>query len=158
GVTVSVHTFASDPLRGSFILAILILFIGGSLALFAWRAPLLRQGGLFAPVSREGALVLNNLFLAAACATVFVRTLYPMVYTAITGAAMSVGPQFFNLTFGPLFVALLVMVPFGPLLAWKRGDLRGVAERLSAAFVVALIALAAAFVLEGKPLLAPFGV
>jgi cytochrome c-type biogenesis protein CcmF len=158
GVLVSVHTFASDPLRGSFILAILVLFIGGSLALFAWRAPLLRQGGLFAPVSREGALVLNNLFLTAACATVFVGTLYPMVYAAITGGAISVGAPFFNLTFGPLFVALLVMVPFGPLLAWKRGDLMGIAERLAAAFVVALIALAAAFVVEGKPLLAPFGV
>jgi cytochrome c-type biogenesis protein CcmF len=155
---VSVHTFASDPLRGSFILAILVLFIGGSLALFAWRAPLLRQGGLFAPVSREGALVLNNLFLTAACATVFVGTLYPMVYAALTGGAISVGPPFFNLTFGPLFIALLVMVPFGPLLAWKRGDLKGVAERLSGAFLAALIGLGAAFVLEGKPLLGPFGV
>jgi cytochrome c-type biogenesis protein CcmF len=158
GVLVSVHTFASDPLRGSFILAILVLFIGGSLALFAWRAPLLRQGGLFAPVSREGALVLNNLFLTAACATVFVGTLYPMVYAALTGGAISVGPPFFNLTFGPLFIALLVMVPFGPLLAWKRGDLKGVAERLSSAFLAALIGLGAAFVLEGKPLLGPFGV
>jgi cytochrome c-type biogenesis protein CcmF len=158
GVLVSVHSFASDPLRGSFILAILVLFIGGSLALFAWRAPLLRQGGLFAPVSREGALVLNNLFLTAACATVFVGTLYPMVYAALTGGAISVGPPFFNLTFGPLFIALLVMVPFGPLLAWKRGDLKGVAERLSSAFLAALIGLGAAFVLEGKPLLGPFGV
>ncbi len=158
GVLVSVHAFASDPLRGVAILAILVTFIGGSLALFAWRAPMLRQGGLFAPVSREGALVLNNLFLTAACATVFVGTLYPMVYTAITGGAVSVGAPFFNLTFGSIFVALLVMVPFGPLLAWKRGDLRGVAERLSGAFVVALIGLAASFVLQGKPLLAPFGV
>jgi cytochrome c-type biogenesis protein CcmF len=158
GVLVSVHAFAADPLRGSFILAILVLFIGGSLALFAMRAPQLRQGGLFAPVSREGALVLNNLFLTAACATVCVGTLYPMLYTTITGGAISVGAPFFNLTFGPLFVVLLVMVPFGPLLAWKRSDLRGVAERLAAAFTVAVIALAATFVLEGKPLLAPFGV
>jgi len=134
------------------------MFIGGALTLFAWRAPLLRQGGLFAPVSREGALVFNNLFLTAACATVFVGTLYPMVFAAITGGAISVGPPFFNLTFGPLFVALLVVVPFGPLLAWKRGDIMGVAQRLSGAFVVALIGLAATFVLEGKPLLAPFGV
>ena len=158
GVLVSVHAFASDPLRGVAILAILVMFIGGSLALFAWRAPMLRQGGLFAPISREGALVLNNLFLTAACATVFVGTLYPMIYAAITGGAVSVGPPFFNLTFGSLFVALLVMVPFGPLLAWKRGDLRGVAERLSGAFVVALMGLAATFVLQGRPLLAPFGV
>jgi cytochrome c-type biogenesis protein CcmF len=158
GVLQSVHAFASDPWRGSFILAILILFICGSLTLFAVRAPLLRQGGLFAPVSREGALVLNNLFLTAACATVFVGTLYPMLYQAFTGAAISVGAPFFNLTFGPIFVALLIMVPFGSLLAWKRGDLRGVAERLSGAFLIALIGLAATFALEGKPLLAPFGV
>jgi cytochrome c-type biogenesis protein CcmF len=158
GVLTSVHTFASDPLRGSFILAILVLFIGGGLALFAWRAPLLRQGGLFAPVSREGALVFNNLFLTTACATVFVGTLYPLALEALTGEKISVGAPFFNATFGPLFAALLVVVPFGPLLAWKRGDLLGVAQRLSGAFVVALIGLAATFVLEGKPLLAPFGV
>ena len=103
GVLTSVHAFASDPMRGVFILAILVTFIGGGLALFAWRAPLLRQGGLFAPVSREGALVLNNLFLTAACATVFVGTLYPLALEALTGEKISVGPPFFNATFGPLF-------------------------------------------------------
>src|SRR6266700_3469581 len=82
GVITSVHAFASDPTRGIFSLAILVLFLGGALALFAWRAPMLRQGGLFAPVSREGALVFNNLFLTAACATVFVGTLYPLVFAA----------------------------------------------------------------------------
>jgi cytochrome c-type biogenesis protein CcmF len=158
GVLTSVHAFASDPARGIFILAILVVFIGGSLLLFAWRAPLLRQGGLFAPVSREGALVLNNLFLTTACATVFVGTLYPLALEALTGEKISVGAPFFNATFGPLFACLLVAVPFGPLLAWKRGDLIGVAQRLSGAFLVALIGLAASFVLEGKPLLAPFGV
>jgi len=158
GVLTSVHSFASDPTRGIFILAILVGFIGGSLLLFAWRAPLLRQGGLFAPVSREGALVLNNLFLTTACATVFVGTLYPLALEALTGEKISVGAPFFTSTFGPLFACLLVAVPFGPLLAWKRGDLVGVAQRLSGAFLVALIGLAATFVLEGKPLLAPFGV
>jgi cytochrome c-type biogenesis protein CcmF len=158
GVLTSVHSFASDPTRGIFILAILVGFIGGSLLLFAWRAPLLRQGGLFAPVSREGALVLNNLFLTTACATVFVGTLYPLALEALTGEKISVGAPFFTSTFGPLFACLLVAVPFGPLLAWKRGDLIGVAQRLSGAFLVALIGLAASFVLEGKPLLAPFGV
>ncbi len=158
GVLTSVHAFASDPLRGVFILAILVVFIGGGLGLFAWRAPLLRQGGLFAPVSREGALVINNLFLTTACATVFVGTLYPLALEALTGEKISVGAPFFNTTFGPLFACLLIVVPFGPLLAWKRGDLTGVAQRLSGAFVVALIGLAATFVLEGKPLLAPFGV
>jgi cytochrome c-type biogenesis protein CcmF len=153
-----VHAFASDPLRGIFILAILILFIGGGLGLFAWRAPLLRQGGLFAAVSREGALVLNNLFLTTACATVFVGTLYPLALEALSGEKISVGAPFFNTTFGPVFACLLIAVPFGPLLAWKRGDLVGVAQRLSGAFLVALIGLAASFVVEGKPLLAPFGV
>jgi cytochrome c-type biogenesis protein CcmF len=158
GVLTSVHAFASDPLRGIFILAILVLFIGGGLALFAFRAPLLRQGGLFAPISREGALVFNNLFLTTACATVFVGTLYPLALEALTGDKISVGPPFFNATFGPLFASLLVAVPFGPLLAWKRGDLGAVAQRLSGAFVVALIGLAATFVLEGRPLLAPLGI
>ena len=130
GVLTSVHAFASDPTRGVFILAILVLFIGGGLALFAWRAPALKQGGLFAPISREGALVLNNLFLTAACATVFVGTLYPLALEALTGEKISVGAPFFNLTFGPLFMPLLLVVPFGPLLAWKRGDLLGVAQRL----------------------------
>jgi cytochrome c-type biogenesis protein CcmF len=78
GMLTSVHTFATDPMRGVFILAILVLFIGGALALYGWRAPLLKQGGLFAPISREGALVFNNLFLTTACATVFIGTLYPL--------------------------------------------------------------------------------
>src|SRR6266849_5229178 len=158
GVLTSVHVFASDPLRGVFILAILVVFIGGGLGLFAWRAPLLRQGGLFAPVSREGALVVNHLFLTTACATVFVGTLYPLALEALTGEKISVGPPFFNATFGPLFATLLIALPFGPLLAWKRGDLAGVAQRLSGAFVVALIGVAATFVAEGRPLLAPFGI
>src|SRR5205085_2518482 len=121
GVLTSVHAFASDPTRGVFILAILVLFIGGSLALYAWRAPRLRPGGLFAPVSREGALVLNNLLLTAGCATVFVGTLYPLALEALTGDRISVGPPFYALTFGPIALLLLCVVPFGPALAWKRG-------------------------------------
>src|ERR1700731_3763155 len=109
GVLTSVHTFANDPARGVFILAILVIFIGGGLTLFAWRAPLLKQGGLFAPVSREGALILNNLFLTACCATVFVGTLYPLALEAVTGEKISVGAPFFNATFGPLFASLLVV-------------------------------------------------
>src|SRR5436190_15457253 len=159
GVLTSVHTFSTDPARGLFILMILMVFIGGSLALFAWRAPLLKQGGLFAPISRESALVFNNLFLATACATVFVGTLYPLVLEALTGDKISVGAPFFNLTFGPLFVPLLVAVPFGPLLAWKRGDLYGVAQRLLVACAVAMVGLAATFALEGtKAVFAPFGI
>ena len=159
GVLTSVHSFANDPRRGVFILAILVLFIGGGLTLFAWRAPLLKQGGLFAPISREGALVFNNLFLTTACLTVFVGTLYPLALEALTGAKISVGAPFFNMTFGPLFVALMFAMPFGPLLAWKRGDLLGVAQRLMAAFAIGLVAVAIAFAVEGgQSLLAPFGV
>ncbi|MGA8650148.1 MAG: heme lyase CcmF/NrfE family subunit [Xanthobacteraceae bacterium] len=159
GVLTSVHTFANDPRRGIFILAILVVFIGGALALYAWRAPLLKQGGLFAPISREGALVLNNLFLTCACATVFVGTLYPLALEALIGQKISVGPPFFNLTFGPLFLPLLLTMPFGPLLGWKRGDLIGAMQRLLAAAMLAAVAIAAGFALQhGGPVLAPFGV
>src|SRR5471030_684202 len=159
GVLTSVHTFSTDPARGLFILVILMVFIGGSLALFAWRAPLLKQGGLFAPISRESALVFNNLFLAIVCATGFVGTLYPLVMGMITGDKISVGAPFFNLTFGPLFLALLIAVPFGPLLAWKRGDLYGVSQRLLAACIVAMVGLAATFAVAGTSAVwAPFGI
>jgi cytochrome c-type biogenesis protein CcmF len=159
GVLTSVHTFASDPTRGVFILAILILFIGGGLALYAWRAPALKQGGLFAPISREGALVFNNLFLTAACSSVFIGTLYPLALEALTGEKISVGAPFFNLTFGPLFVPLLLAVPFGPLLAWKRGDLYSAAQRLIGAAAIAIIVIAIVLaVLQGGPVLAPFGI
>jgi cytochrome c-type biogenesis protein CcmF len=159
GVLTSVHAFATDPTRGVFILAILATFIGGGLALFAWRASSLSQGGLFAPISREGALVLNNLFLTTACATVLVGTLYPLILEVITKDKISVGAPFFNLTFAPLFVPLLVAVPFGPLLAWKRGDLLGAAQRLSAAGIIALIALAVVMAWTwGGPVLAPLAI
>src|SRR3974390_2690186 len=140
GVLTSVHAFASDPARGVFILVILFLMIGGALALYAWRAPSLKQGGLFAPISREGALVLNNLLLSTACATVFVGTLYPLALEALTGEKISVGAPFFNSTFGPLFIPLLMVMPFGPLLGWKRGDLVGAAQRLLAAALLGALA------------------
>src|ERR1700680_427002 len=159
GVLTSVHAFASDPMRGIFILAILVIFIGGALSLFAWRAPLLKQGGLFAPISREGALVFNNLFLTSACATVFVGTLYPLALEALTGDKISVGPPFFNFTFAPLILPLLIAVPFGPLLAWKRGDLLAAAQRLMAAACLALaIAILVLAFRQRGPWLAPFGI
>ena len=116
------------------------MFIGGAFALFAWRAPLLTQGGLFAPISREGSLVLNNLLLTVGVRRVFVGTLYPLALEAITGEKISVGPPFFNLTFVPLIVPLLIVMPFGPLLAWKRGDLLAAAQRLTVAAVAAVAA------------------
>ncbi|HEY8267768.1 MAG TPA: heme lyase CcmF/NrfE family subunit [Xanthobacteraceae bacterium] len=158
GVLTSVHTFASDPTRGVFILAILVFFIGGSLALFALRAPALKQGGIFAPVSREGALVFNNLFLSTAAATVLVGTLYPLALEAVTGEKISVGAPFFDRTLGPLLLTLAFIMPFGPMLAWKRGDLLGAAQRLTlaalAAFVLAAITL---YSTAGGPLLAAVG-
>jgi cytochrome c-type biogenesis protein CcmF len=158
GVLTSVHAFASDPARGVFILVILCVFIGGALALFAARAGALAPGGIFAPISREGALVVNNIFLTAAAATVIIGTLYPLVLEALTGEKISVGAPFYNLTFTPLVIPLLLLVPFGPLLAWKRGDLGAAAERLMIAFGIALLAgiLTLAFVADG-PVLALFG-
>ena len=159
GVLTSVHAFATDPARGVFILALLCIFIGGSLSLYAWRAPMLKQGGLFAPISREGGLVLNNLFLTAATAAVFVGTLYPLVLDAVTGEKISVGAPFFNLTFGPLMIPLLIAVPFGPVLSWKRGDLLAATQRLYAALGLALLMTLFTFWLWGmEKVLAPLGV
>lgn len=158
GVLTSVHSFASDPTRGIFILCILLLFIGGALSLFAFRAPKLAAGGLFAPISREGALVLNNLILTVACGTVLTGTLYPLALETLTGDKISVGPPFFNMTFGLLMMPILIAVPFGPLLAWKRGDLLGALQRL---YVVAGLAFLAGLVLfylrHGGPVLAVLG-
>jgi cytochrome c-type biogenesis protein CcmF len=141
GVLTSVHAFAVDPKRGVLLLIILGVTTGLGFSLFAWRAPKLTQGGLFAPVSRESALVLNNILLAAATTTVLLGTLYPLIREAITGDAISVGPPYFNLTFTPLMAALAILLPAGPLLAWKRGDAQGVAQRL---WIAALIALGVA--------------
>jgi cytochrome c-type biogenesis protein CcmF len=159
GVLTSVHSFAVDPERGTFILAILILFIGGSLALFAWRAPMLKQGGLFAPVSREGALVVNNLFLATACATVFIGTLYPLALEVLMAEKISVGAPFFNFTFLPLIVPLLLLLPLGQTLAWKRGNFLGTAQRLYAVFGISLLATVVLFAFSyGGPVAAPLGI
>ncbi|WP_309645904.1 heme lyase CcmF/NrfE family subunit, partial [Phenylobacterium sp.] len=147
GVLTSVHAFAVDPTRGTLLLIILAVTSGSAFALFAWRAPALKPGGVFAPVSRESALVLNNILLAAATATVLLGTLYPLIREAATGEAISVGPPFFNLTFTPLMAALAILLPAGPLLAWKRGDARGVAQRLWVAVLLALACGLAAFVL-----------
>src|SRR6187551_368661 len=113
GILTSVHTFASDPTRGMVILALLALVIGGAFSLFAFRSTTLRAGGLFAPVSREGALILNNLLLATATVAMLVGTLYPLLLDAIAGQTISVGAPFFNLTFGPMIAPLLLLVPFG---------------------------------------------
>ena len=134
GVLTSVHTFATDPTRGVFILAILVLFIGGGAC--AVRAGARRCCGRAACSRRSRARARwcsTTCSWSTACATVFVGTLYPLALEALTGEKISVGAPFFNATFGPLFIPLLIAVPFGPLLAWKRGDLLGVAQRLMAA-------------------------
>jgi cytochrome c-type biogenesis protein CcmF len=158
GVLTSVHAFATDPRRGLFILLLLMVAIGGSLILYAVRAPALKGGGLFAPVSREGALVLNNLLLSCGCATVFLGTLYPLFLDAMNGPKLSVGFPFFNRTFAPLMVPMVIAVGIGPLLAWKRGDLLGALQRLWTAYIAcAVVVLGAWYVTNGGPILAVLG-
>jgi cytochrome c-type biogenesis protein CcmF len=155
GVLTSVHAFAVDPARGIFILGILCVFIGGSLTLFAWRAPQLKAGGLFQPLSREGGLVLNNLFLCAAAAAVLIGTLYPLALETITGDKISVGPPYFNLTFGPIILPLLLLVPLGAILSWKRAELREALFRLwPAALAAAIFALGMLIAVRRGPWLA----
>jgi cytochrome c-type biogenesis protein CcmF len=141
GVLTSVHAFATDPARGVFILALLVVAIGGSLVLYAVRAPALKAEGLFAPVSREGGMVLNNLLLATACAAVLIGTLYPLLLDAAGGGTVSVGPPYFETVFVPLMIPLLIAMAAAPLLPWKRADLRGIVQRLG---LVAALAAAVA--------------
>jgi cytochrome c-type biogenesis protein CcmF len=158
GVLTSVHAFATDPQRGMFILLLLIVAIGGSLTLYAVRAPALQGGGLFAPISREGALVLNNVLLSCGCATVFLGTLYPLFLDAMGGPKLSVGFPFFNRTFAPMMVPMVMAVGVGPMLAWKRGDILGALQRLWAAYIAtALVVLVAFYVTHGGPVLAVLG-
>ncbi len=158
GVLTSVHAFAVDPARGVFILGILTVFIGGGFSLFAWRAPMLKASGIFAPISREGGLVLNNLFLCAACAAVFIGTLYPLALETITGEKISVGPPYFNLTFGPIMLPLLLLVPLGAVLSWKRADAFAVLQRLWMAAALALaLGLIVLIVNVRGPWAAPLG-
>ncbi|MBM3533663.1 MAG: heme lyase CcmF/NrfE family subunit [Alphaproteobacteria bacterium] len=142
GVLTSVHAFAVDPARGVFILMILLATIGGSLALFAWRAPALKSGGLFQPLSREGALVLNNLLLATGAATVLLGTLYPLFMDVLGAGKVSVGPPYFNATFVPLMVPLVIAMGIGPLLSWKRADLAGALARLRVAAIATVVVIA----------------
>jgi cytochrome c-type biogenesis protein CcmF len=145
GVLTSVHAFATDPARGVFILMLLVIVIGGAFALFAWKGPSLQSGGLFAPISREGGLLLNNLLLTVATATVLLGTLYPLLLEAIDGGKVSVGPPFFNASFVPLMVPLVVAMAVGPLLPWKRADLEPALARLWGAGVAAVAVAAVAW-------------
>jgi cytochrome c-type biogenesis protein CcmF len=139
GVLTSVHAFAVDPRRGTLLLIILGVTAGTGFSLFAWRAPRLPPGGLFAPISRESALVLNNLFLSAGVATVLLGTLFPLIRQAISGEAISVGPAYYNWTFVLLTSIVLLILPIGVLLSWKRGDLASALKRGRLAAALALV-------------------
>jgi len=158
GVLTSVHAFAVDPERGLMLLAILGIASGAALVLFALRAPLIRTGATFAPVSREGMLVLNNLFLTAAAATVLLGTLYPLLLKGLTGATISVGEPYFNAVFTPLMALACVLLPAGPFMAWKRGDLAGAFQRLRLAALLAVVAAIGGYMLfDPKKALAALG-
>ena len=149
GILTLVHAFASDPTRGVFILLLLSITIGGSFILYAIRAPKLEPGGLFAPISRESGLLINNLFLATASATVLLGTLYPLIAEAVGIGKLSVGAPYFNRVFIPLFVPLIIIMGIGPLLSWKRADIAGVAERLKIALIAVIIVIVSSLVLTG---------
>jgi cytochrome c-type biogenesis protein CcmF len=157
GVLTSVHAFAVDPARGAFILGLMVVVTGGALTLFAWRAPLLRAGAVFHPLSREGALVLNNLLLSTAVATVFIGTLYPLFLDAVGGPKVSVGAPYFAMTFAPLMAPMVAATAVAPFLGWKRADLAGALSRLRLAGLAALAAALLALALQGGPARAVLG-
>ena len=129
GLLTSVHAFAVDPTRGTFILVLLCLYIGGALALFGARIGTVRQGTTFDPLSREGGLVANNLLLSVILGIVMIGTFYPMVADAL-GRQLSVGPPFFNRAAGPVALALVAVMAAGPLIRWRRDDAQAVLERV----------------------------
>ena len=146
GVLVSVHSFAVDPTRGIFVLAILAFIGGGGLLLFAFRGRRLGDSPLFAPISREGAVLFNNLLLCCGAASVLVGTLYPLILESVGGDKISVGPPFFHLAFAPLMLPLFALLPFGPALMWREGDAAAAAMRLWPAAAAGGVALVAASV------------
>jgi cytochrome c-type biogenesis protein CcmF len=158
GVITSVHAFANDPERGVFILMILAFFMGGALLLFAFRAGAMEAKGLFAPVSRESALVVNNLLLAVACFVVFVGTIWPLVAELLWNRKLSVGEPFFNAAFTPFMVALALLLPLGAILPWKRAVVGRSMRALVPAAVLALsLGLLAYAVQTGRSALGPVG-
>ncbi len=158
GVLTSVHAFANDPERGVFILLILGIFLGGSLVLFAVRASAMQAQGVFGTVSRESALILNNILLAVSCFVVFIGTIWPLVAELVFDRTLSVGPPFFDAAFTPFMVALAVIMPLGSLLAWKRGRLNKAKGLLGALALLAVAVAALAFAIQsGRSALGPVG-
>lgn len=155
GVITSVHSFASDPKRGIFILFILALFVGGALTLYAARAGAMQAKGVFSMVSRESALVLNNILLATAALVVFVGTLWPLVAEMAWGRKLSVGAPFFDKAFTPFMVILALILPIGAMMPWKRANLGKLVRPLAPAAILALAVAGLAWTLEtGRPVLA----
>lgn len=158
GVLTSVHSFASDPARGIFILAILAAFVGGALMLFAARAPAMQARGVFGIVSRESALVMNNVLLAVAAFVVFIGTLWPLFSEMAFGRTLSVGAPFFNTAFTPFFVLLALILPIGSVLPWKRGSIARAVRQMAVPMVLALAVGALAYAIgTGRSALAPLG-
>jgi cytochrome c-type biogenesis protein CcmF len=143
GILTSVHSFAVDPTRGSFILALLSIYIGGALALFALRIGTVKEGNQFDLVSREGALVANNLLLSAILGVVVIGTLYPLAAEAISGTKLSVGPPYFNATAGPIALVLVVVMALGPLTRWRRDNIKAVVSRVALPILICATALLA---------------
>src|SRR5690242_13855896 len=144
GVLNSVHSFANDPKRGMFILMILFVAIAAPLTLFAWRAPKLTPGAPFDLASRETGILINNLLLTVAAATILTGTLYPLVLDAAEGIKISVGPPYYSATVVPMLALLAVAMPFGPIFLWRRANFRATLYTLRYAFAAAAVALVAA--------------
>lgn len=145
GVLTSVHAFATDPTRGVFILIFLVIVIGGSLLLYAWRAPTLQSFGRFSLLSRESLLLANNVLLVVACGSVLLGTLYPLAVDAMGLGNISVGPPYFNTVFVPIMLPLVFLIGVGPLVAWRRAEPKQLMSRLQGVFLVS-VALAAIIV------------
>ena len=158
GVITSVHSFASDPARGVFILGILAAFVGGALILFGARAGTMQARGVFAPVSREGALVLNNILLAVAAFVVFIGTVWPLIAEMAWGRKLSVGPPFFEQAFTPFMVVLAMVLPLGAIIPWKRGNIRRAIRPLRGALALSAAVMVAVFAVStGRSGLAVIG-
>ncbi len=159
GVITSVHAFANDPERGVFILMILGVFLGGALILFAFRAGVLEAKGVFGLVSRESALVANNVLLAVSALVVFIGTIWPLIAETLWGRVLSVGEPFFNAAFTPFFVALALIMPIGAMMPWKRADVGRTLRPLRSAVMLAVALGALVFALQtGRSALGPVGV
>ncbi len=147
GLLTSVHSFASDPARGAFILGILLFAIGIPLALFAWRGPQLINDGDYQPVSRETGLLVNNFLLTAATIVVLIGTFYPLGLEMVSGARITVGPPYFDATFNPIMGVLVLAMAFGPVMAWRRGTLPALRFVASGAIMATLVAVLAGLAL-----------